>query len=94
MRAASSRAHPGVTDAADGGGVDSTLLAPTSVPPSWPPPLQVLLGEPAPETWSAVLRPLAGRLRSLSATTVTLRPPDDTDATRGDTTPDDTTPDT
>jgi hypothetical protein len=74
MRATSSRAHPGVTDAADGGGVDSTLLAPTSVPPCWPPSLQVLLGGPAPEMWSAVLGPLAGRLRSLSATTVTLRP--------------------
>ncbi|MEX5720141.1 hypothetical protein, partial [Geodermatophilus maliterrae] len=54
--------------------MDSALLAPTSVPPSWPPSLQVLLGEPAPEMWSAVLGPRSGRLRSLVATTVTLRP--------------------
>lgn len=45
-----------------------------SAPPSWPPSLQVLLGEPAGELWSAVLGPLSGRLRTLTATSVNLRP--------------------
>ncbi|NEK84428.1 aminoglycoside phosphotransferase family protein [Blastococcus saxobsidens] len=43
-------------------------------PPAWPPSLQLLLGESAAELWAAVLAPLAGRLRSLTATSVTLRP--------------------
>jgi hypothetical protein len=51
--------------------VDTSLLAP--VPPSWPPALQVLLGESAPQLWDAVLGPLSGRLRGLRATTVALR---------------------
>ena len=50
-----------------------TSLLPAPVPPSWPPALQVLLGEAAPELWAAALGPLSGRLRSLRATTVTLR---------------------
>ncbi|MGY1650373.1 hypothetical protein [Geodermatophilus sp. SYSU D01119] len=54
--------------------MDSALLSPVPVPPSWPPSLQVLLGEPAPELWAAVLGPLGGRLRTLSPVTVTLRP--------------------
>ena len=54
--------------------MDSALLTPAPVAPSWPPSLQVLLGEPAPQLWAAVLDPLGGRLRTLSAATVTLRP--------------------
>ncbi|MGY1716885.1 hypothetical protein ACI78R_20680 [Geodermatophilus sp. SYSU D01106] len=54
--------------------MDSAVLAPAPVPPSWPPSLQVLLGEEAPELWSAVLGPLGGRLRTLAPVTVTLRP--------------------
>src|SRR3712207_8122748 len=74
MRAASPASHRGVTGADDGRRVDPALLAPTAVPPSWPPSLQVLLGEPAPDVWAAVLGPLGGRLRNLTASTVTLRP--------------------
>ena len=54
--------------------MDTSLLPSTAVPPSWPPSLRVLLGEPGAQMWTAVLEPLAGRLRSLAATTVTLRP--------------------
>ncbi|MCF6746114.1 aminoglycoside phosphotransferase family protein [Blastococcus sp. KM273128] len=54
--------------------MDSGLLCPARVPPSWPPSLQLLLGEPAGELWSAVLGPLSGRLRTLAATSVHLRP--------------------
>ncbi|RBY88968.1 aminoglycoside phosphotransferase family protein [Blastococcus sp. TBT05-19] len=36
--------------------------------------MQVLLGEPAVELWTAVLDPLGGRLRSLTATSAHLRP--------------------
>lgn len=52
------------------------MVTPTSsaVRPSWPPSLQVLLGEPAPQLWGAVLGPLGGRLRTLTPSTVTLRP--------------------
>ncbi|MGY1916308.1 phosphotransferase [Blastococcus sp. SYSU DS0973] len=54
--------------------MDTAPLGPARVPPSWPPSLQLLLGEPAAELWSAVLGPLSGRLRSLTPTTATLRP--------------------
>ncbi|MGY2002892.1 hypothetical protein [Blastococcus sp. SYSU DS1024] len=54
--------------------MDSGPLCPARVPPSWPPSLQLLLGEPAGDLWSAVLGPLSGRLRSLTAAAVTLRP--------------------
>ncbi len=54
--------------------MDTSLPSPTAVPPWWPPALQVLLGEPAPQLWSAVLDPLHGRLRTLAPSTVTLRP--------------------
>ncbi|MCZ2857022.1 phosphotransferase [Blastococcus sp. VKM Ac-2987] len=47
---------------------------PARVPSVWPPALQLLLGEPAAELWSAVLGPLSGRLRSLTPAAVTLRP--------------------
>ncbi|MGY2064058.1 hypothetical protein [Blastococcus sp. SYSU DS0619] len=54
--------------------MDTALRRPAPVPPSWPPALQLLLGEPAAELWTAVLGPLSGRLRSLTAAAVTLRP--------------------
>ncbi|SOE04045.1 Phosphotransferase enzyme family protein [Blastococcus haudaquaticus] len=41
---------------------------------AWPPSLQLLLGEPAADLWTAVLAPLGGRLRTLRATTVSLQP--------------------
>ncbi len=52
------------------------MSTPTSsaVCPSWPASLQVLLGEPAPQLWGAALGPLGGRLRTLTPSTVTLRP--------------------
>ncbi|PRY50581.1 Ser/Thr protein kinase RdoA (MazF antagonist) [Geodermatophilus tzadiensis] len=74
MSAVSPASHRGVTGTDDGRRVDPALLAPTALPPSWPPSLQVLLGEPAGDVWAAVLGPLGGRLRSLTASTVTLRP--------------------
>lgn len=39
-----------------------------------PPSLQLLLGEPAGDLWSAVLGPLGGRLRTLRPTSVSLQP--------------------
>ncbi|MGY2085074.1 hypothetical protein [Blastococcus sp. SYSU DS0539] len=54
--------------------MDTARSGPAPAPPSWPPSLQLLLGEPAAELWTAVLGPLSGRLRSLTATWVTLRP--------------------
>ncbi|MGY1827849.1 aminoglycoside phosphotransferase family protein [Blastococcus sp. SYSU DS0541] len=54
--------------------MDSGPLSPVRVPPWWPPSLQLLLGAPAGNLWSAVLGPLSGRLRTLAATSVSLRP--------------------
>ena len=59
-----------------GPGEAGQLSAPSSasaVPAWWPPSLQVLLGEPARDLCAAVLAPRAGRLRGLTATSVSLR---------------------
>lgn len=77
MRADSSRFHPDTTVAAHRRPVISAPLSrPAGVErvESWPPSLQLLLGEPAGDLWSAVLAPLGGRLRTLRPTNVSLQP--------------------